>query len=37
MTAPRSTETLTEIEGDGDGADAYAKAIGIVTASYGRK
>jgi hypothetical protein len=28
---------LAEIEGDGNGADAYAKAIGIVTASYGRK
>jgi hypothetical protein len=28
---------LTEVEGDDNGADAYAKAIGIVTASYGRK
>jgi hypothetical protein len=37
MTAPQPTGTLTEIEGDGDEADAYAKAIDIVTASYGRK
>jgi hypothetical protein len=39
MTAPQATGTPTvrEIEGDGDGADAYARAIGIVTASYGRK
>jgi hypothetical protein len=37
MTAPQPTGMLTEVEGDGNGADAYAKAIGIVTASYGRK
>jgi hypothetical protein len=39
MTAVQPTETLTvrEIDGDGDGADAYARAIGIVTASYERK
>jgi hypothetical protein len=33
---PTGTLTVREIEGDGDRADAYAKAIGIVTASYGR-